>query len=528
MATATKATKSAETQPATLTIKNTDKPTGLGKPEKPDEEQFRSDLAEAEKALTAAVEKLNAIKAKVDLAKPANRDSPTAKRQAELRDELAAIRQQQQGKKSSRTSLLERIKKLDEQLKAHLSEQKTARGCFSFKSVSDIDAEISRLQKQVDTGTMKLVDEKKALTDISSLTKQKKGFAVLEDYQKKIDSIKAQIADLRKDLDDPESKALSDRYTEITGELDKLKGQQDEAFKNLNSLRDERSQLQAAQQEKWVNVKQIKDTYFQAKRAHREYEQEAYRVRQEKKKAERDAYEKGKRKQVAEQKLEEASAPAYYDEISTAQGLMRFFDPSADVGKKGSAVSNEFAAEAQRKVDASGLKGTRLVKKDDREDDYFIGGGGKKGKKGRKGGAGAASPAAAEGSKFNLSIGVIEELAKVGVDPPSNQSDVPGVVEKLKTKLDAWKKDQDRKTKENISKAQKEIEKLEGEANGSPGPSDDGAKDEAKKPAQKHQGVNGSASAEAELAQEKDAEKDVAEEMKKASLEDKEDGEGGA
>ena len=382
------------------------------------------------------------------MAKPANKDSPIGKRQAELRSELAAIRQQQQGKKSSRTSLLERIKRLDEQLKTQLGEQKTARGRFSFRSVGEIDAEISRLQKQVDTGTMKLVDEKKALADISNLTKQKKGFAGLEDYQKKIEGIKAQITDLRKDLDDPESKALSERYTEITGELDKIKEQQDDTFKNLNSLRDERSKLQAAREEKYGGVREIKDKYFAAKRAHRDYEQEAYRVRQEKKKAERDAYEKGKRKQVAEQKLEEASIPAYQDEIRTAEGLIRFFDPSADIGSKVATGPGEFAAEAQRKVDASGLKGMRLVKKDDREDDYFIGGGGKKGKKGRKGAANTASPASAESSKFNLSIGVIEELARIGVDAPSNQGDVPSVVEKLKEKLDTWKKDQDKKTKE--------------------------------------------------------------------------------
>lgn len=38
-----------------------------------------------------------------------------------------------------------------------------------------------------------------------------------------------------------------------------------------------------------------------------------------------------------------------------------------------------------------------------------------------------------------------------------------------------------------------------------------------------HQAVNGEASAEAELAQEKDAAADVAEDLKKASIEDKDD-----
>lgn len=69
---------------------------------------------------------------------------------------------------------------------------------------------------------------------------------------------------------------------------------------------------------------------------------------------------------------------------------------------------------------------------------------------------------------------------------------------------------------QNIAKAQKEIDRLDAEEV-------EGTKDTAKKPAQKNQAVNGGAvSAAAELEQEKDAETDVAAELKKASLEDKE------
>lgn len=45
--------------------------------------------------------------------------------------------------------------------------------------------------------------------------------------------------------------------------------------------------------------------------------------------------------------------------------------------------------------------------------------------------------------------------------------------------------------------------------------------DAAKKPAQEHSGVNGKASAESELKQEKDAAADATEDLKKTSLEDK-------
>ncbi|PSK56939.1 hypothetical protein B9Z65_6563 [Elsinoe australis] len=490
--------------------------TQVTKPERPDEETYKKELAKAEKELSAVQEKQKANKAKLELAQPKNQDSPTAKRRAELIEERNKIRTTQQSGKSGRTQIMDRVKRLDEQMKTLQAEQKTARSRMPFRSADEVTQQVDRLQKQVDTGMMKLVDEKKALAEITSLNKQKKSFGTLDESQKKIDNIKAQIAEEKKKLDDPESKALSDRYTEISSELDKIKAEQDEVYKNLNGLRDERTKLHEEQQTKYAAVKELKDKYYAARRAAAEYEKEAYRIRKEKQKAENDAYHAGKRRQVAQQKLEEASAPAYQDEILTAQGLIRYFDPSSAEAKAANGPG-KFAAQASRTVDSSAIKGTALKKKtDDDDDNYFVGGGGKKKKGGKKGGA-AASPAPSGGDKFNLSIGVIEELGKVGVDTPMNQGDVPNVVEQLKQKLAHWKSDQDKKTKENIAKAQKEIDRLEAEA-AAEGQS--GATDAGNKPAAKNQAVNGQADAGAQLAQEKDGAADAADELKKASIED--------
>ena len=73
-------------------------------------------------------------------------------------------------------------------------------------------------------------------------------------------------------------------------------------------------------------------------------------------------------------------------------------------------------------------------------------------------------------------------------------------------------------TTQNIKKAQEEITRLEEEETKATAPQTNGrATDAAKKPAQ----VNGAPSAEAELAQEKDAVADVEDELKKATIEDK-------
>lgn len=420
-----------------------------------------------------------------------------------------------------------------------MAEQKAARSRVAYKSVEEIDREIQRLEKQVDAGTMKLVDEKKALAEISSLRKQRKGFAGFEEAEKGIQDVKAQIAELRKTLDNPEVKALSQKFDEINQEMQGIKAEQDKAYSSLSSLRDERSKIHSEQQEKYTAVRELKDKYHKARMTYREYEQEQYRQRQERQKAEREQLNKQRRREAAAKKLEEANEPAFMDEIITAEGLIQYFDPSTSTETRSLRGPSGFAAEAQRSIECSEFKGTKISKKEDRDDNYFMGTGSKKGKKGRKGGAaGSPAPSTLTEGKFNLTIGVIEELAKINVEPPMNQAGVPEVVERLKKKRDQWKADQDKKTKEvkwckllavevitniydqNVEKAQKEIDRLEAEAEEASQTSIRRTHDSSKKPAAKNQFVNGTASASAELAQEKDASADVTEDLKNASIED--------
>ena len=285
---------------------------------------------------------------------------------------------------------------------------------------------------------------------MTSLRKQKKAFAGFDEAQRGIDKVKGEIAELKKTMDNPEAKALSLRYDAADKELKDIKVKQDDAYNSLNFLRDERSRAYTEQQEKYAALKDVKDTYYKAKKVFREYDQEQYRLRQEKQRAERDAYNREKRRKIADKKLEEASAPAYMDEILTAEGLIRYFDPTSPEASKSLKSPSGFAAEPLRSVDInSEFKGMRVSKKEEREDTYFMGTGGKKGKKGKKSSsAGSPAPPTPTEGKFNLSIGIIEELAKVSIEPPMSQAGIPAVVEKLKEKRNTWKTEQEQKTKE--------------------------------------------------------------------------------
>ncbi|EWG45654.1 hypothetical protein FVEG_06366 [Fusarium verticillioides 7600] len=432
------------------------------RPAKPDENLFKQELAKAEKEHKASMDRLAAVKAKIEIAMPnKNKDqpNPTQKRRQELIAQANEIRQKQAGGKNARSTKLDQIKRLDEQVRSRINEQKAAKSKVPFKSLEDLDRQIASLDDKVNSGTMKLVDEKKALSDISSLRKMRKNFGQLDDSQKQIDDLRAKIKEIKDSMDDPEQKALSDQYNKIQAEIDAIKAEQDEAYKGLSSLRDERSKLQAEQQEKYTAIRKLKDDYYGQKKAYQAYDREARERYREKQRAEQERYHQERKKAEAERRLGDASDPAYLDEIRRAHSLLQFLDPNHKVEKGPLMADTGLGAQAQRSVDESGLKGTKLLRKEDRDEEYAPAV--KKGKKGKKTAHGGSS------NKFNVPPAVVEDCAAMGIDPPMSAADIPAVAEKVRAKLDFWKNDQDAQTQRNIEKAKKEIAELEAaEANG--------------------------------------------------------------
>lgn len=489
---------------------------GVKRVEKPDEAKFKAELAEREKAHKAAQADFNAIRGKLDGARP-GKGGQQGDRWSQLVDQQKEIRAKQGANKTSVTAQKNKLDANDREIKNLLAQQKEARTRIGFNNAKEVEAKIESLMKQVDSGQMKLVDEKKTLTEVSNLRRSLKNFQGIDGLQSNIDARKAENAELKKTLDNAENKALSEQYTANQKELDALKAAREDVNKNFDKLKSQREAAYTKQNDAWKAMQELKDSFYAQRKAYKEYEDHIYEQRRQRQKAERDQYEKERRKKVAESRLEEASAPAFGEEILTAENIIRHFDPAygAAAGDKG---PGKFAASSQRTVDESGFKGMSVMKKE--EEDFFVGGGGKK--KGKKGGKTAPD------NKFNLSIDLIEGLGRLGVDPPSSQADVPPTIEKLKQKVEQWKKDQKSQTEKNIEKAQKEIEKLEQEADAAvtaPPPKRAPRQDRGKKVNQKEAGIDNegrevNVDAEAVQDAEKDAANDAAKELEAAKIED--------
>lgn len=389
------------------------------------------------------------VKAKLDLAQP-KQDSPTAIKQRELRAQLSSIRQTQASFKNSRSTQQDKINALDATLKGRIAEQKSERNRIPYKSGEELDHKIDALRSDLDSGTMKIVDERNAFEEIRKLRKFRNRFTELEQGQAQIDALKSQITALKKDLDNPEARALSDKYSAIQSELDAIKAEQDSSYQKLNSLRDERTKIHGEQRAAFDAVNAIRNEHRAAWKAYKEYRQEADRAKNERIKAEREARARETKKRIADQKLEEASHPAFADEIVVAENLIRHYNPTFDFAAIGSGPQKSeapggLAASVGRKVEDTGIQGMKVLKKED--DELFAGTSGKKGKKGKKAPASASSSSAAPAS-LNLNAALIGEFSRINVNPPMMQNEVPVVIDQLAEKIKDWRKRQNEQTEE--------------------------------------------------------------------------------
>ena len=309
---------------------------------------------------------------------------------------------------------------------------------------------------------MKLVDEKRALQEIQQTKRIRKTVENFKADSDAIDADRAAVEGLKKQLDDPEAKAISERYDAIKAELDEIKKEDDELHADRSKLFDERSLLQQQVDALFVERRESMSRFRDANDKYYTKLNEDRARRAERVRAQKEAEEAEKRKARALQLREDASQPAYQVQIEDCQTLIDYFS-----GKSTTAiVSSEKAEYTEPKLDIRQVAATPdnfvpRKKKGEEEEAYFAGGKGKgKGKKGHKSGGALPLEATPSSSHVNVPFGTLSALFSLSIPPPSSQADVPRVVEDLKTKKAWFEANQARVTSEAIAKAEAEIQRL--------------------------------------------------------------------
>ncbi|KAG8959810.1 hypothetical protein FRC03_007476, partial [Tulasnella sp. 419] len=181
--------------------------------------------------------------------------------------------------------------------------------------------------------------------------------------------------------------------------------------------------------------------------------------RAERAKAQRAAAEEDKKREEAERLREEAEIPAYQAEIEDCQTLIDYLsgNPTASSGglELGSTPLTGVPKLELRKVEEPVAEGLIARKKKGEDDEnYFVGG---KGKKKKANGAPAATPST---DKFSVPLAKLSALMQLSIPPPATAADVPQTIENLKIKKEWFIANQAIQTAANKAKAEKEIAAL--------------------------------------------------------------------
>lgn len=332
----------------------------------------------------------------------------------------------------------------------------------------------------MESGTLTIALEKRALADISTFKRARRTIEGFQYEEEAIQQERARADELRKEFDDPEAKAVSERYTAIKAELDQIKKDGDEAYAARNELFDERNDLQkqisALHERRRTAVQTYRDShdrYWKKVNEDRDRRAEKYRLQ-------RAADEEAKRKEIIDDIREQAQVPAYETQIQDCQTLIDFFGKL----QHGGAVAAAAVAEANSLVAKSDVAGVpklelrtieideNLVarkKKGEDEDNYFVGGK-SKAKKGSK-----PPPAPKETDKpgqLNIPLGTLTALLSLSIPPPSSHAEIDRAIEDLKTKKVWYEANQARETEQNVKKAEEKIKALEAKGLAKYGPTD--------------------------------------------------------
>ncbi|KAJ6539353.1 hypothetical protein B0H19DRAFT_355895 [Mycena capillaripes] len=432
---------------------------------RPDKKVFDAEQDKIKSSIDALQVKLTAVRDKISLA--TGKAGPGNERRTALYAELDGIRGQQSNSKTSRSKIQEQVKTMRDSIEKKTKDLQNARSKSPFKTVAEVDAHIKQLERQVESGNMKLVDEKRALQEISAQKRNRRTVESFQSEQEAIDRDWSALKELQKQYDDPVAKAASERFDEIRKELDEMKKDGDEAHANRSVLFKERDTIQAELNTLFNEKRESSQKFRESNDRYWAKVNEDRAKRAERLRAQRAAEELQKKQERAERILEEAEMPAFQAQVEDCQTLIDYFSgkssgtvtfKSAPLGTKAD-VAGVPKLEI-RKVEAAPEGVVVRKKKGEDEDAYFVGGKGKG--KGKKAPAKAAesTDAAPTATQLNVPLATLSALLTLSIPPPASNIDVPRVIEDLKTKKEWFEANQARVTAENIAKAQAEIKAL--------------------------------------------------------------------
>ncbi|KAJ3114787.1 hypothetical protein HDU96_001676 [Phlyctochytrium bullatum] len=470
------------------------KPAG-GRPRgpRPDKEGHEKEVSAIKEQIETLQKKLNEVQQTINSTDNI-KDTYDGKRK-ELRAKLDELQKQRTEVNEQRTKILDKVKSIQAGIKKKVKlilslatvilevlifclkndEVKSSKDKLGVKNVEDLEKQIVQLEQQLTDGNLKLIDEKRIVTEISNLKKARKVLDTLGSQSNTVETDKKQLDALRAELDTlgPKKDEINKQYDVVKAELREVDDGKRKDMGSLTELINQKKALKAdvdAAYEKMrtlrAEFKKQNDDWYQWERAERERRQREY---QEQRKKDETA----RLTRAAEEELENAKIPAFTEEITICDSLIAFIQNYTSKPKSATTeASANGAATAGRAVDSSIPEGAvALKKKDDRGEDYLVMGKakGKNKRGGSKNQNAGAEAAPSPKSAIKLDLVTVDLFNKLKVNIPVTVADADATIEALQAKRAKFLETQAEQTAKNKAKAEAKIAALKAkvEAGGS-------------------------------------------------------------
>lgn len=261
---------------------------GMKKPfipaKKSNDHVYEAKRAEFEKKINAVEAEFKVLKPKLALLNEEIRnltsnDSNSAARE-ELRGKIAALKGEKDKIRAQKEPIHLKLVATQEALKAKVDDLHTSKDKIQYKKPEDIDRKIAQLEEQIESGALKLIDEKKMVAEISKLRKARRELdsfsgqeASIGDLKKAADQFRAVLAEKDRELRtfDEQLKVVSAELTKLSStrsanqgkikaliqDRDALRKQMDTLFEGKNAAYEEFQKAQAAHRI-WMQAEQVK------------------------------------------------------------------------------------------------------------------------------------------------------------------------------------------------------------------------------------------------------------------------------
>lgn len=423
---------------------------------RPDRTAFERRMNELKAELKVLQADFNKARDAVESAAPSkgSKDDPWQALLSE-RDEARKVRDEA---RKDISGVLGEAKTLESTIQRKLRDLQALRPKSGPKSEAELDQLISRHERQVDSGSMSLVDEKKALREITALRRQRKQFGDADKLQAEIDKDRAEATKLRKSIDDSALKTANKRLDEANSALDAHKAQRQEGRSKLDDLWSVRRAAQEKVRECRSALDKVRTEFNAEQQAFRENVAKQRREREAEEKAAKLAAAKSRKLADAQAKLDAAKEPAFASQIDKAIGVLTYFDPS-------------YATEQEASSSASSSQSLKLgTQRDAHQVENVPETARELGKKPSPGTLSrkqlkhqaqqARNVQSGKPRALQLDPAVIEDLAALNIALPTTAEDVATTKEKIVEKIAYYRANNERVTKERAERAEAEYKKV--------------------------------------------------------------------